>query len=1683
MTTFTTFTCEFEHEACGACIGCQTRTIPGTDYFFGCNPFEARLLEELPRRSGSLAAKSWKLRGVDPHKGARFRADVVVHALTKRNINTFDTPWEECGVTEDEFFAKCDTFLAEEEEMAVQAGFFEDIPSVVFEDLDATREDGEAEAIFDITSNAINSSVPDRMKYFTDYFMRYPEKLSRGQSSLFGKYQVIDACSDSLADYIESLALFGFMIMRARNYTDRVIALVTIAKLMNEKLSLPGIAFVTLQSALEHFCGSHTDMDVQASVLPDFETLRDFLDKYDTIKQSPLFAKVYKFSMYGLSLALFKPVGIDLDLLKFDKVAQEAVRKQYHLGPDFVHCMLDTTLFLCERGYQAYQLGSFMPLFHSEAKYQEWFDQSEKLLRQAQFLSNPTVHGIDRSAFLSDLKDLIEKGRCMKKCSQRKEEKLLISRLLASLELTHDLEITKRAAQKDRRSPLSFLLFGGSGIGKTTLENIIFQQYGKRRGKRTTSEYRYVRNPTEEYWSGYNSTQWCIVLDDIGFMNPSMGIMDPSLAEMLCVANNVPYVPAQAELSDKGRTPVLAELLLGSTNTESLNLAAYFSCPLAVQRRFPWIIDIRVKLEFQSDTRPGMLDSAKVPTVEEGAYPDLWTFVIKRVVPVGEERNRQKGENVVVENFDSMRPFLKWLNKVIDEHNEVQDVIERSNNTMEATKLCHQCGMPTAWCECLTVQSREMAVYRRPEYLNVEPLTFTRYAQKLPVRERCVVNFYLFVYWLFTTSWFAGFLTVIFGDWFVYNMIMRSQHKMLLLRSVVSYSGYRVQQKIGAPAYLVKICAAATALFVLYKGGKYMLDFGGLLGPMMGVKTSAQKDEQTPGKHCADPDCIHAYYNEDECVKVRGETPQGNVAPAPLPRVDTSKYEDTGSDPVPQTSARVRPTYEDPFPYSSDDLSQASLCATDSTMLMKHIERATCAMQSRGDGKIYNITLVNVRGGVYMTNNHGVPTTCPFYMNLTCAPQGNMGVSMKGLLITDSMVHRMPEHDLAFILLRCRAPGTDLTKYMCKSSFVGKLEGTYIGRDVSGESWKRHVPVVVAEQRTWKTHGRDVTGDVWCGKTQNPTVDGDCGSFMVSDTPVGPVILGIHLLGRADRVGALRITQELVRRGCDALEPVHVNRGSVQVSAPSAPRAVGPLDIQSAVRRATPGVANVMGSFTGEFRMRGRTNVTTTYIEPFLRSWGYEANRTRPMMSKTPWVLALNDTTRPVVLVDNDKLDLAKAMYIKETSDVDLSGVHVYSLHVAINGCPGLDYCDKMNRKSSAGAPYKKSKKHFMFYLDESISTDMDVVDEVKETVFSMIETYKRGDRCHPVFCGHLKDEPVTFEKAALGKTRVFTASGIAYTLVVRKYLLSVIVLMQNNRYKFETGPGLVPQSLEWEQVREHITQFGEDRLVAGDYSKFDKRMPANVILAAFDVIYDICKRAGYTEDDLRVVRGIAYDTAFPTVDFNGDLIEFYGSNPSGHPLTVIINGIVNSLYMRYCYVVLRPLDIQSTFTDHVALMTYGDDNIMGVSPDAPWFNHTAIQHTLALVDIGYTMADKEAASVPYINIDSTNFLKRTWRWDEDVGAYLAPLDRSSIEKMLTVCTLGKNVSRKSHAISVLSTALREYFFYGKQEFAEKTAIFWQVVHDADLDLYVEDSTFPTWEELKQAFWDNSEGISIRRLN
>jgi hypothetical protein len=523
-----------------------------------------------------------------------------------------------------------------------------------------------------------------------------------------------------------------------------------------------------------------------------------------------------------------------------------------------------------------------------------------------------------------------------------------------------------------------------------------------------------------------------------------------------------------------------------------------------------------------------------------------------------------------------------------------------------------------------------------------------------------------------------------------------------------------------------------------------------------------------------------------------------------------------------------------------------------------------------------------------------------------------------------------------------------------------------------------------------------------------------------------------------------------------------------------------PLSIKAEVRYIEEGTAEVHGSLSG-FRSNMKSRVAPTLVKDLALEAGYEVKTGPPVMnSYVPWRKALLDMVRPVTHIDQTLLDHCKESYLEDIltglSPEDLSEVVVYDNMTAVNGKPGVAYVDKLPRNTSAGFPISKSKKFFLKPLDptEEYQNPVEVTSEILEEMDFIIVQYENSRLYCPVFVGSLKDEPTLFKKIADCKTRVFCGAPMAWSIVVRKYYLSLIRLVQKNRFLFEAGPGTIAQSKEWDDIYNYLTKWGTTRIVAGDYGKFDKRMPACVVKSAFWILIEIARKAGWSDRDVLVAMGIMEDTAFPTIDLHGTLMRFYGTNPSGHPLTVIINGIANSLYVRYCYAINSPTRSCADFKANVNLMTYGDDMIMGVNPDCTWLNHTVMRDTLASIDIEFTMADKTAPSVPFIDISEATFLRRSWRFESELGLMVCPIEHDSIEKMLTMCVASKSISEELQAIAVLDTACREYFWYGKSIFLEKRALFKAWIAHLNLHLYAE-RELPTWESLVAEFKNNSK--------
>lgn len=474
--------------------------------------------------------------------------------------------------------------------------------------------------------------------------------------------------------------------------------------------------------------------------------------------------------------------------------------------------------------------------------------------------------------------------------------------------------------------------------------------------------------------------------------------------------------------------------------------------------------------------------------------------------------------------------------------------------------------------------------------------------------------------------------------------------------------------------------------------------------------------------------------------------------------------------------------------------------------------------------------------------------------------------------------------------------------------------------------------------------------------------------------------------------------------------------------------------------------------------------IERTHGAPDPRDYRKHFVRDANLMSKTA------GDFKPSILDAAEKDLTDKYLKFYDENPSVLETISPYPKAVILSGSDGVGSVDRINLSTSMGFPINKPKNQFIGEVDETypnVSHPVDFNDpKYWERVEEMENTLAEGKRINIVYRANLKDEPVAFEK---DKIRVFAGCEVAFTCLVRKYFLPILRTIQNNALAFECAVGVNPHSREWSSIARLITKFGKVHMVAGDYKAYDKRVKSEILMRAFRILIAIARKAGYTQRWLRIMRGIATEISTPIYEMDGVFIMFFGSNPSGHPLTVIINNIVNSLYMRYAYYDLYDGLPPKVFDAVIALVCYGDDNVCGVSEEEKRFNHTSVSRILAKCGIVYTMADKKSESRPFITLDEVDFLKRGFRWDESLQEWTAPLSLSSIGKSLHNFMKVKSaqITDAEVCAQALTSAQLEFFHYGEEEFRLREAQLRKVAENTPLEQFL---NFHTYEELVAKF-------------
>jgi hypothetical protein len=718
---------------------------------------------------------------------------------------------------------------------------------------------------------------------------------------------------------------------------------------------------------------------------------------------------------------------------------------------------------------------------------------------------------------------------------------------------------------------------------------------------------------------------------------------------------------------------------------------------------------------------------------------------------------------------------------------------------------------------------------------------------------------------------------------------------------------------------------------------------------------------------------------------------------------------------------------------------------------------------------------IMIASNVIMIPAHAIPRSFPFDIETTASP-GVPSAKTKDQKLTEEFCVIDREKDVAFVHLASAPASTSYIDYFPEEQPKFRSRSTRL-------LWKSPTNEVKTSVQPLYEMSKDLTyygtsekdGMLW-GTTMVSTsyvlkkdvgfqadlefnsFGGLCGGLYLDQDKA--IIYGMHIAGYPDSNKGfisvvLRGTIRDALSKLSKMSPTMVvhSAGDVRVDAYQQNYSI--KDAKPLYLREDGTKEKTTVSFLGRVLKDGlemTSNARTPYIKtPFVgvvEEFGPSKHRppTSPNdIAKS--MLTLNKLTDPVQHYEGQILMKAVQDYkeqtlkcIRENKEDCSDFFRIYTQAEALDGI-GEFGLGGMPNDTSAGFPINKSKKHCLKRdpMDESLvqvprefSEDYDIQTEVDYT----FDCWSNGVRSEPIYKASSKVNELLPNKKAVEKVRKFYGSPIANFVASRRVLAGIPRFMRKFWRDTECLVGINATSKEWDELHSYVTSKSKDRMIAGDFSGFDTRMAAQITGAAAKVMLSWYEECGVIPDELKLIQGALSDIIHPNILFDGDLYRFANGNPSGNLITVQLNSICNSIMMRYVYYAMMP-SIKESFSQNVALATYGDDNAMSVRRHCGWFTHTSCQAEFEKLGIGYTMAQKDAKSRPYIGIEEVSFLKRSFVQHKDLGKIVAPIEVDSILKKFHYIKKPTEspLSPGEQFAAYADGSLREMFLYGRHDY------------------------------------------------
>jgi len=433
-------------------------------------------------------------------------------------------------------------------------------------------------------------------------------------------------------------------------------------------------------------------------------------------------------------------------------------------------------------------------------------------------------------------------------------------------------------------------------------------------------------------------------------------------------------------------------------------------------------------------------------------------------------------------------------------------------------------------------------------------------------------------------------------------------------------------------------------------------------------------------------------------------------------------------------------------------------------------------------------------------------------------------------------------------------------------------------------------------------------------------------------------------------------------------------------------------------------------------------------------------------------------------------------------TEEDLADIHPVPISVAVNGMPGVNNIDAQKHTTSAGHGKRGPKLQYLTepekvgIWDSYRQFDAATLEEIDR----MRSDARRGLRPHAIYDACWKNEMLGKAKVEAGKARCIYMCPLTFLTNMRMSTLGICRVMIRRRDLFCMAVGLNTHSEEWDDLFRIASLIPGENWVAGDFKAFESILSLLISNAVSKIIVFVAMLSGnFTVDELMEFTVWLADISNSTINFFGELITLLGGEASGQQLTTFFNCLANLLLHCYAYVVIHAternvehfIELALEFFRMVFTVTLGDDVALKVHPDRPCYNHTSIQRVFASIGITYTMAQKDAASVPYIPLSEVTFLKRCWvDHVEFPGMKVAALDKRSIYKMLCYTVPSHSVSPEEQMAAAIASAQAESFFHGPKFFAQIANLIAEMPKSRELEHRMLHCPAPSWNTMVQRF-------------